>query len=479
MNQIKNIRLNGGKPLNGVLKIAPNKNEALPKIAAALLTKDKMTYIGFPRSPDVLKLLSIMRALGAEVEDGTATITICCRNITTTIVPQKFVEDMQAGYLFAGPLLGILGQATIPVASGCDLGQRGYEGHVEYFKKFGVACTVTDNTITFKLPEYSEEDPTASIRNDDIVERGQLEYPVRSAIFRNPQVTPTENIILLAAKTTKYWTKISGIAQEPHIKQLIELIREMGATVVGEGSTIAILGSNNLKGVVVHLEPDHVDFYGSAVGCIINRTDDVFLETRLTRGIIWTAELLEQLGAKLEIVHGEGVKIFGSRSVFAPDETLAKEKGHNNRRVYIVNPGPWPSHAVDFLPSTVNFASMNMDNKTSTIINNWMYQNGFKYVPILKQMGMSIDWYDNQRVCILGIAEEDRSFSQKLITINSPKVIEGTRAILSYGMARGNYVIYDIDYIFRRNPEFLTNYLNLGADIIEYVPTLFDGGGTS
>src|SRR5438552_15030805 len=59
----------GGTPLRGEITPAGNKNEALPLIAASLLTDDPVTLHNVPRIRDVRGMLEIATALGATVEE--------------------------------------------------------------------------------------------------------------------------------------------------------------------------------------------------------------------------------------------------------------------------------------------------------------------------------------------------------------------------------------------------------------------------
>src|ERR1700761_6750920 len=138
------IKIKGGLPLSGTIAIAPNKNAILPALIAAILTDETMTYKNVPASPDVTKILAALSEMGASVAINDSTVTICCKKITTSVVPSKHIHEMQAGYLFAGPLLTRFGEASIPPSAGCQLGYRGYEDHAEYFKKLHVEVGLKD-----------------------------------------------------------------------------------------------------------------------------------------------------------------------------------------------------------------------------------------------------------------------------------------------------------------------------------------------
>ena len=60
--------IKGGKPLKGEINISGNKNAALPCIAAALLTDEKVTLRNVPNILDVSVMLSLTEQLGTDVK---------------------------------------------------------------------------------------------------------------------------------------------------------------------------------------------------------------------------------------------------------------------------------------------------------------------------------------------------------------------------------------------------------------------------
>jgi len=86
----------GGTPLHGEITPAGNKNEALPLIAASLLTDDPVTLHNVPRIRDVRGMLEIATALGAtveEIDDHSVRITGAPRSLA---VPQKLAGEIRA-----------------------------------------------------------------------------------------------------------------------------------------------------------------------------------------------------------------------------------------------------------------------------------------------------------------------------------------------------------------------------------------------
>ena len=63
---MKGIRVVGGIPLNGEVRIQGSKNAALPLMAAALLNKGTTILYGCPKIADVFAMEEILRLLGAK-----------------------------------------------------------------------------------------------------------------------------------------------------------------------------------------------------------------------------------------------------------------------------------------------------------------------------------------------------------------------------------------------------------------------------
>ena len=87
----------GGTPLRGEIHPAGNKNEALPVIAAALLTAEPVTLHNVPRIRDVRGMLEIASALGANVEElGPQTIRITAGELKNQQIPPNLSREIRA-----------------------------------------------------------------------------------------------------------------------------------------------------------------------------------------------------------------------------------------------------------------------------------------------------------------------------------------------------------------------------------------------
>src|SRR5438128_11248640 len=105
------IRIHGGYPLNGSIKISGSKNSALPVLAATLLTREPCMIRHVPDLSDTHYMLQILTHLGAQVERASGTVSVISENVQS-IAPYDVVRKMRASVCVLGPLRGRCTAAT-------------------------------------------------------------------------------------------------------------------------------------------------------------------------------------------------------------------------------------------------------------------------------------------------------------------------------------------------------------------------------
>src|SRR5947209_1668099 len=107
------IRIRGGRPLSGDIAIGGAKNAALPLMAAALLTAERLTLSNVPQLDDIHTMGSLLAQHGIAVERATNDGRSLSLGgaITNTEAPYDIVRKMRASVLVLGPLLARSGQA--------------------------------------------------------------------------------------------------------------------------------------------------------------------------------------------------------------------------------------------------------------------------------------------------------------------------------------------------------------------------------
>src|SRR5919204_940609 len=123
--------IEGARPLNGRIRVAGNKNGALPIVAACLLTDEPVLLRNVPHILDVETMLELLADLGAEAEwTGPNEVRIHAAEITKTELDEALCARIRASVLLAGPLLAREGNAVVPPPGGDVIGRRRLDTHI-------------------------------------------------------------------------------------------------------------------------------------------------------------------------------------------------------------------------------------------------------------------------------------------------------------------------------------------------------------
>src|SRR5437773_2228323 len=116
------FRIKGGKVLRGTVAISGAKNSALPVMAAALLTAEKVTLHNIPKVRDLItmsKLLAFMDAKVSVTEMPASDYVIEALKLNHVEAPYELVKTMRASVLTLGPLMARVGMARVSLPGGC------------------------------------------------------------------------------------------------------------------------------------------------------------------------------------------------------------------------------------------------------------------------------------------------------------------------------------------------------------------------
>src|SRR5438445_2473355 len=140
------IRVHGGHPLSGSIKVSGSKNSSLPILAATLLTREPCVVHGVPDLSDTHYMLQILMHLGAQVERASGTVSVTAENVQS-VAPYEVVRKMRASVCVMGPLLGRCKEATVSLPGGCVIGDRPIDLHLKGFEALGDAVGVDDGNV--------------------------------------------------------------------------------------------------------------------------------------------------------------------------------------------------------------------------------------------------------------------------------------------------------------------------------------------
>src|SRR5512145_1566795 len=97
------IRIVGGRPLEGTVRVSGAKNASLPEMCAALLTDQPVRLRNIPEVRDIQTLGRLLQGFGAEVESRVGGIQdIRAADITSVEAPYDLVKTMRASVLVLG-----------------------------------------------------------------------------------------------------------------------------------------------------------------------------------------------------------------------------------------------------------------------------------------------------------------------------------------------------------------------------------------
>jgi UDP-N-acetylglucosamine 1-carboxyvinyltransferase len=416
----------GGTPLRGIITPAGNKNEALPLIAAALLTDEPVTLRNVPRIKDVRNMLEIAVALGATVEDlDPHTVRITASDLRTDELPANLAREIRPSLLFAAPLLLRRRRARLGQPGGDVIGRRRPDTHFLALAELGATLDMSGGGFALSAPE---------LRGADIV-------------LDEPSVTATENA-LMAAAVAKGHTTLHNAASEPHVQQLARALVAMGAKIGGIGTnTLAIEGVDRLRGCEHTILSDHMEV-GSLMATIAMTHGEATIRNVVPGDLRMTRFVFKKLGITTEM---RGSELFVARSeryVIEPDLGGAIPE---------LKPQVWPGFPTDLTSVATAYATQ---AEGIVIIHEWMFEGRLYFVDTLtREMGAKIVLADPHRAVVIGPTK------LRAAELRSPDIRAGMALLAAALCANGRSVINNIEQIDRGYEALDERLRALGAKI--------------
>ncbi|PPQ31697.1 UDP-N-acetylglucosamine 1-carboxyvinyltransferase [Rhodopila globiformis] len=416
------IRIRGGQPLFGEIKVGGAKNAALPLMAAGLLSDERLILSNVPRLADIQTMSVLLTQHGVAVEpvvEGGRTLSIG-GSISCTEAPYDIVRKMRASVLVLGPLLARVQEARVSLPGGCAIGTRPVDLHLKGLEQMGARFNLANGYIDAKVD--------GRLRGATIV------FPFVS-------VGATENL-LMAACLADGRTKLVNAAREPEIGDLAACLITMGARIEGVGtSTLIIDGVERLHGAEHVILPDRIETGSYACAAAISG-GSVFL--RKAR--------IEHLGATIRALREAGVEVTEQS-----DGLMIKRL--NGLRGVDVMTGPYPEFPTDM---QAQFMAVMSVSEGASMVTETIFENRFMHVPELNRMGAHINVHGASAI-VRGV----RSLS------GAPVMATDLRASLSLilaGLAAHGETIVNRVYHLDRGYEAVEQKLAAcGADI-ERIP---------
>lgn len=429
------FKVEGGKPLSGVIQPQGAKNEALQILCAVLLTDNKITIHNIPDIVDINQLIQIIKNLGVKVEHlSTNSYAFQANNINIDYLQSdRFKEDgkrLRGSIMIVGPLLARFGKGYIPKPGGDKIGRRRLDTHFEGFMKLGAAF------------RYNKSEYFYGVEADQLIGTDML--------LDEASVTGTANI-LMAAVLAKGTTTIYNAACEPYLQQLCNMLNRMGAKISGIGSNLlTIEGVTSLKGTEHVVLPDMIEI-GSWIGLAALTKSALTIKNVEWKYLGQIPSVFRKLGVKIEKIGDD---------LFVPAHSEGYEiQNYIDGSILTISDAPWPGFTPDLLSVVLVVATQ---AKGSVLIHQKMFESRLFFVDKLIDMGAKIILCDPHRATIIG---HDFKSSLKPTTMTSPDIRAGISLLIAALSANGTSTIHNIEQIDRGYQDIENRLRAIGAKI--------------
>ncbi|NMA61484.1 MAG: UDP-N-acetylglucosamine 1-carboxyvinyltransferase [Firmicutes bacterium] len=350
--------IEGKRRLTGKIRINGAKNSALKLMVAALLGQGDFQIEDVPHITDVLTMCGVLEALGVRTHLEKNRLQLKVSSLQGR-APQELAKSMRASVQVMGPLLARLGWVEVAQPGGCAIGTRSLDLHLSGLAKLGAEIEVRDELLVARAKKLKGADISlrypsvgatenilmaAVLAEGESVIRNAAQEPeildIQSFLNKmgakisgagtseiritgvgelgstNFQVIPDRieaGTYLIAFLITGGHGTLENVAPE-HLASLLKVLRTMGAYIDSQEDSLTIYSPQQLQPFHIATNP-YPEFPTDLQPQMVALATQAGGVSTLTEGVFdqrfgYTPELIK-LGAKIEVVSGNGVVIHG------------------------------------------------------------------------------------------------------------------------------------------------------------------------
>jgi len=426
--QLTPLRIVGGTPLLGSIRVQSSKNAALPIIVSSLLTSEPVILHGVPRLSDIFNLLEIMGSLGTRFTWlGEHTLRLHTPVLAGTEAPFELVSKMRASFSILGALLSRAGVATVGMPGGCAWGDRPVDQHIKAMKAYG-----------FEISEL--EGSFHAVRT---------QAPRGTYVFEMLTVGATQNAILSsvlshsegnAGKVT-----LENASIDTDVVDMVNFLNSLGANIQGAGThTITVEGVSKLSGGEYEIIPDRIE------------AGTMMIAVAATRGCVTFAGVrLEHLRALVGKLSEMGVSVLESG-----DTVQVDARGMTLQAVDLTT-SEYPGFPTDLQPQ---MCALLATAEGTAIVVDKIYSDRRSHVNEMRRMGANIEVHDHVQVI--------RGGTLRGTTARAADIRAGGALVIAALAAEGTSTIEGMQYINRGYENLAARLCSLGANVQQLEPEL-------
>jgi UDP-N-acetylglucosamine 1-carboxyvinyltransferase len=429
------IKVNGGKPLNGRVDLKGAKNLVTKAMVAALLADTPSVLKDVPKISDVEVVSRLLELHGVTIDFAdNGEMKLDPRGVKQA----RMVDiDAHAGssripILFCGPLLHQLGEAFIPDLGGCHIGDRPVDFHLDVLRNFGAVIEKSPNGTRMSAPNG--------------LHGAKVNLPY-------PSVGATEQVLLTSVRA-KGLTELSGAAIEPEIMDLIAILQKMGAIIsVDTDRVIRIEGVETLNGYTHRALFDRNEA-ASWAAAALTTGGNIFVGGAKQLEMTTFLNVFRKVGGAFDI-EDDGIRFYQSGADLHP---------------VVIETDVHPGFMTDWQQPLVVALTQ---AKGLSIVHETVYENRFGFTDALVKMGAQIQIY---RECLGGnpCRFGQRNFYHSAVIsgptpltgadIEVPDLRGGFSHMVAALAAKGTSNVSNVQLISRGYEHFLDKLSALGAD---------------
>ena len=412
---MKQIKIEGGHVLSGIIPISGAKNSAVALVPASILSDESVRIHNIPNISDIDALNEILDYLGAKVSRENDYMEIDASKITNKEIPENISKKLRASYYFMSALLGKYKKVEMYFPGGCSIGARPIDQTLKGFKELGAIVKEEENKYTITAENL----------------HGGHVY------LDMPSVGATINTMLVAVRANGK-TIIENAAKEPEIVNVATFLNNMGAKITGAGtSEIRITGVNHLNGCFSEVIPDRIEA-GTYIIAGALAGNNLRVENIIPEHVESLTLKLKEIGVPIEI----------------GDDYAIVSKTNNMKSINVKTLG-YPGFPTDLQQPLTTLLTQCTGK---SILEETIYENRFQNVKYLNNMGARIEINDR------------KIYIQGPVDLNGSEVIAtdlraGACLILAGLAAEGITIVKEVEHVLRGYDNIINKLTSVGAKI--------------
>ncbi len=434
--------IEGGHPLEGVVKPSGSKDSAIKVIIASLFSNEDVVLENIPKTNDIETMIDIVTSIGGSIKwIADNKLLINGQGINTHIVPDEIGGKSRFTLLLAGPLLFRFRKAELPKKIVKDVPVQPVNRWVDSWEAMGIKVVNEKTKIILEAENFKG----ANIN------------------FKISTHTGTANAILTATIIPEE-TFINNAAEETEVDDLLDFINLIGGEAERvEPRRIRIVGKNIFKGCYFEVQPDNIEAIAFVTGALItkgNVTINGIKKLQLTSYV----NFLTKIGARYEY-NRDSLNVWYGGEEFSPA---------------IIESSPAPGFLADWLPyATLLLVYTNGRSK----VHNTVYVDRFGYIQDFNRMGADIELVRPSEEGIqCAISDETYDYAnlgepKTLAVVKGPSKLKGARLnmddcrfdstlVIAALSADGKSELIGVDNMIVTHERFFEKLSKLGARII-------------